>query len=65
MLTRLERIEALDREAAPAHTLLSELRLLVTEAEAWVRAERAGEEAEDAVARCSDALERRLISTST
>ena len=35
---RLERIEALDRERAPAGRLLGELRALVGEAEAWARA---------------------------
>jgi hypothetical protein len=34
---RLERIETLDRERAPAGELLGELRLLVHEAEAWAR----------------------------
>lgn len=63
VLARLERLEALDRAAAPAEALLAELRLLVTEAEAWVRVDRPGGHAEDAVARCSAALEGRLIST--
>jgi hypothetical protein len=65
VLARLERVEALERDAAPASVLLAELRLLVAEAEAWVRADRPGAEAEDAVARCSAALETRLIITST
>ncbi len=65
VLARLERIEALERESAPASALLAELRLLVTEAEAWVRADRPGAQAEDAVARCSAALEGRLIATIT
>ena len=64
VLARLERVEALGRDAAPASVLLAELRLLVTEAEAWVRADRPGAHAEDAVARCSAALEGRLITTS-
>jgi predicted metal-dependent hydrolase len=38
VLERLARIERL-RESAPATTLLDELRLLLPEAEAWVRAE--------------------------
>jgi hypothetical protein len=63
VLARLERIEALEREDAPVPALLSELRLLVGEAEAWARADRPGEDAEDAVARCSQALEGRLIIT--
>jgi len=65
VLARLERVEALGRDLAPASVLLAELRLLVAEAEAWVRADRPGAEAEDAVARCSAALEGRLITTST
>jgi hypothetical protein len=39
VLSRLERIEALDRDRAPAGLLLEELRELVREAEAWVRTE--------------------------
>ena len=39
VLSRLERIEALDRERAPAGRLLGELRELVREAEAWARVE--------------------------
>ena len=65
VLARLERVEALGREAAPASALLAELRLLVREAEAWVRADRPGVDAEEAVARCAAALEGRLIGTST
>jgi hypothetical protein len=38
VLQRLARIEAM-REAAPARSLLDELRALVPEAEAWARAE--------------------------
>ena len=41
MLERLERIESLDRVTTPAGVLLSELRELMVEAEAWTRAERA------------------------
>jgi hypothetical protein len=63
VLARLERVEALGRDAAPASVLLTELRLLVGEAEAWVRADRPGAGAEDAVARCAVALERRSMST--
>jgi hypothetical protein len=40
VLARLERIEALERSGAPAGALLSELRELVHEAEAWARVER-------------------------
>jgi hypothetical protein len=39
VLSRLERIEALDRDRAPAGLLLEELRELVREAEAWARTE--------------------------
>jgi len=39
VLSRLERIEALDRERAPAGRMLGELRELVREAEAWARVE--------------------------
>jgi hypothetical protein len=61
VLARLERVEALEREDAPVSALLTELRLLVTEAEAWARADRPDERAEDAVAGCAAALEGRLI----
>jgi DNA-binding IclR family transcriptional regulator len=40
VLTRLERIEALDREGAGAAALLAELRELVREATAWAESER-------------------------
>lgn len=39
VLDRLDRIETLDREAAPAGELLDELRGLLREAETWLRAE--------------------------
>ncbi len=39
VLARLERIEALDRAGAAPELLLEELRLLVSEAEAWARRE--------------------------
>lgn len=56
MLDRLERIEALDRDGAPAPDLLAELRALVREAESWAQRERPGERAERAISRCRDAL---------
>ena len=57
VVRRLRRIEALDREEAPAASLLAELRELLTEAEAWVRAEPGGTEpAEEVLERCRDAL---------
>jgi hypothetical protein len=53
VLARLERIEALDREHALPGDLLAELRALLTEAEAWTRAERTVPEAATAsVERC-------------
>jgi hypothetical protein len=61
VLARLERVEALEREAAPASALLAELRLLVVEAEAWARTDRVDGRAEDAVAGCAAALEGRLM----
>jgi hypothetical protein len=58
VLTRLRRIEALERERAAPQLLLAELRELVREAEAWVGAEPGGTEpAEEALGRCRDALE--------
>jgi hypothetical protein len=39
VLRRLERIEELERERAPAERVLDELRELVREAEAWARSE--------------------------
>jgi hypothetical protein len=57
VLTRLQRIEILDRERAHPELLLAELRELVREAEAWVRAEPTGtERAEAAIDRCREAL---------
>jgi hypothetical protein len=57
VLTRLERIEALDRNAAPADVLLEEVRALLREAEAWVRVEPVGTDpAENALDRCRNAL---------
>ena len=60
VIERLNRIEALDRERAPAAMLLAELRELVREAEAWVRTE-GGERAELAVERCKEALEVEIV----
>ncbi|MDX6506978.1 MAG: hypothetical protein QOG06_1622 [Gaiellaceae bacterium] len=57
VMRRLSRIEALDREGAPARSLLAEVRALLEEAEAWVTAERGGADAAEAVLdRCRDAL---------
>jgi hypothetical protein len=57
VLDRLERIEALEAGGAPASELLDEVRGLLRDAEAWVRAEPSGTElAESALERCRDAL---------
>jgi hypothetical protein len=57
VLRRLERIEALEREGAPARSLLAEVHALVEEAEAWVDAEGAGVgDAIEALDRCRAAL---------
>jgi len=55
VLSRLERIEALEQEEAPLSLLLPELQALVREAEAWARRER-DPAACAAVAACADAL---------
>jgi len=41
VLERLERIDALRREGAPAADLLAEVRSLLAEGERWIAAERA------------------------
>ena len=56
LLTRLERIEALKQADAPAGVLLGEVRELLSEAEAWVAADRPGEAAAEALARSREAL---------
>jgi hypothetical protein len=56
VLTRLERIDALKQADAPAGVLLGEVRELLSEAEAWVAAERPGEAAEEALARSQRAF---------
>ena len=57
VIARLGRIEALEPGETPAGVLLAELQRLLVEAEAWVRAERPGARAEDAVTRCRLALD--------
>ena len=57
---RLNRIEVLEREGAHAQALLAELRELVREAEAWVRAE-GDERAELAVERCKEAMAGEIV----
>jgi hypothetical protein len=56
VLERLDRIEALERERAPASELLAELRALVHDAEAWLRAEAEPSGAVEALAECRAAL---------
>jgi hypothetical protein len=57
VLRRLSRIEALEREGAPARSLLAEVHALLEEAEAWVVSERGvAEAAEVALERCHAAL---------
>ena len=56
VLTRLERIDALKQADAPAGVLLDEVRELLSEAEAWVAADRPGETAEEALARSQKAF---------
>ena len=60
VLERLARIEALDREGAPAPELLDELRALLEEAESWSLAE-GGDAGERAVAQLRSALTRDMI----
>jgi hypothetical protein len=60
VLDRLERIEALDRAGARRSELLTELRALLGEAEAWSRAE-GGDAGECAVEQLRVALARDMI----
>ena len=58
VLSRLDRIERLERAGAPASTLVFELRSLVSEAEAWVRVEPISTgRAESAIDRLREAVE--------
>lgn len=52
VMERLARIESLERDGCPADELLGEVRALLHEAEAWVRAEPSGTE------RAAEALDR-------
>ena len=54
---RLSRIEELDRRRAPAEELLAELRRLVRDAEAWLRAEGEPATGVQALEGCRIALE--------
>lgn len=60
VLERLERIEALDRAGADRPTLLTELRGLLADAEAWSEAE-GGDAGESAVDNLRSALARDMI----
>lgn len=57
VLERLDRIEELERLEAPAGDLLAELRGLVRDAEAWLRAEPETHGAVEALASCRGALD--------
>ena len=58
VLARLERIEALNGDRAPAGELLDEVRALLGEAEAWARAERMVPDTTlDAVEQCRQMLQ--------
>lgn len=64
VIARIERIEALEQAGAPAALVLEEVRRLLGEAEAWVRAEPSGTDlAESALERCREALRRAEIGT--
>jgi hypothetical protein len=57
VLARLERIETLNRERAPAGRMLPEVQALLGEAEAWARVERTvPDSALDAVEQCRQKL---------
>ena len=57
ILDRLERIDGLRRDDAPAGALLDEVRALLCEAEDWVRTEDVPDSAARAVARSVEALD--------
>jgi hypothetical protein len=62
VMHRLERIEALEREGATPQLLLAEVRELLREGEAWVRAEGEGAElAAEALERCRVARDVEVI----
>jgi hypothetical protein len=56
ILERLERIDGLRREDAPAGVLLDEVRALLSDAEDWVREEPVPSRAADALERAREAL---------
>jgi hypothetical protein len=57
ILERLERIDGLRRDEAPAGVLLDEVRALLSEAEDWVSEEDVPDRAARAVERTREALE--------
>jgi hypothetical protein len=57
VMKRLERIERLQQEEAPAAALLAEVRQLLREGEAWIAAEGEASGAHDALERCRGRLE--------
>jgi hypothetical protein len=57
ILKRLERIDGLRRDDAPACVLLDEVRALLSEAEDWVAEEDVPDQAARAVERTREALE--------
>jgi hypothetical protein len=57
VVDRLKRIEELERRGAPSRELLAELRKLVLDGEAWLRAEHEPAAAVEALERCRIALE--------
>ncbi len=56
ILERLERIDGLRSEDAPAGVLLDEVRALLSDAEDWVREDQVPSRTEDAVHRAREAL---------
>ncbi|PWU21094.1 MAG: hypothetical protein C5B48_11705 [Candidatus Rokuibacteriota bacterium] len=62
VLARLDRIDELESSGAPAGILLAEVRALLCEAEAWVRAEPIeARDATKAITRCRGALDRGTV----
>lgn len=59
VMSRLERIERLQEEKAPAAALLAEVRQLLREGEAWIAAEGGAAGANDALERCRGRFESR------
>jgi hypothetical protein len=57
ILNRLERIDGLRRDDAPAEVLLDEVRALLAEAEDWARAEDVPDRAARALERSREALD--------